>query len=327
MLRLAEDTEPLTWILHEHRELVTCRLLWRELSPLREAVLRIRQSMTPEAAATGPNDPMIAGFMDALSDPLLVETLESDDARSTEGLRRTVRQLRRAFHPLIAAARARGAAHSPGILNEIMLLPDGEDPLAWIDQHHALDAAKALLREVQEPYSFPPPVSPLGRVLHAQGPIVAIDIDNRLQVEVELLVIGTAGFRVEGRVRISRAGLPIYPDGGNVLLSWTGFGQVTDDQGHHYLHRSELMTWPSDLGEQPFRLECFPAVAEGATELIFHSSPALLVAQLLSPPSFNVGPSARQASSHSSKRQEYTTLLSRLNLGNLEWRVKIPEQR
>ncbi len=316
LMQLDDQADLLSWVKHECAELAARRLI---LEAIRHLAIRVSESESKRETANSPGalTSVLVDALRGLPDGLeRLASLSHDVELSSEDARRGIREFREALLPQSEHLLAQGASGTyREYLEELLRLNDGEDPLHWIQETHPDQAAYTLLGDsLPWPHVQTPP--PLGTVLHAQGPMETVELGGRIQLTAELLVLGAGGFLLDLHLRVSDPALA-KSSGSIQMLRWDGFDQVSDDQGFHYIPRRGIGTTKLDhegRTEVRQRLECFPAVAAGSSELIFSAKLATLTLE--------VNPMFISAQSPVSRGEPKR----RIPIGDLEWLVRIPTQ-
>jgi hypothetical protein len=273
LLGLSEEVDPWGWIRAERHEFAARVWLRHQLLSLKEMAVGVRQAKQAGWSLLAGQEEFLGDLLQLPDDAGPFRLLEQDATGSPEVLLRVLRQLQSVR---LDATRSQAPLAGPGAreqwLVDLLRLPSDRDPLGWIQEQHGERAARTLLWHALEQYRLASTPA-VGRVLHAQGPMRPIEVGEHLRVVVELLVFGAESFSLEADVRLFPAGVPRPAGVDHVLLSWSGFDQVEDDQGYHYLlkyHRISSGTGDGQPTDERLRLAFYPAIASGSAELVGH---------------------------------------------------------
>ncbi len=309
LVRLPEETEPIAWLRGKRGALSARIALCATLDLLRILAWPPLTALYP--ALPDAEQAVLRDLMEMLD--------ESNNGRVTGLLRAIVDRL----HTLpelptyLASARPIAADLAQRLLVDLVALPAGVDPLAWLQAERAQTAARLVFAKVlMQGLPQPPPAIARPRVYAHPTYVRRTD---RFQAMVYEVAFGDEGFVLRISAHLAVPDVPSWLPG--QLPAWVGFDRVVDDQGYRYVVRFTSMEagsaeWCGDplpvvfrrAAFEKLRLACYPAVSERVKELAFTSEGVV---------SYNaIGPERGRA-------RESSPLLD-VDIAPFAWRLVVP---
>jgi hypothetical protein len=165
---------------------------------------------------------------------------------------------------------------------DLMNLPLGSDPLWWLENARAVFMRQFVLSHLLNRFCR-------SASLAGQPELRTISVNKSFRpspfvtITIEHVTVKEAGLLVKAELTFFPKKLshnPPYPHPATVY-SWEGFERAVDSVGYHYLTSWQQMSSgtasPHSCKEQLI-MTCYPALAEGSTEITFSSQPMMIEA-------------------------------------------------
>ena len=163
---------------------------------------------------------------------------------------------------------------------DLMQLPLGSDPLWWLENKYATFIRQLVLSHLLDRFHQ-------YTSLETQPELRTIRVNKSFHpspfvtVKIEHVTVKAAGLLVKAELtffpkKLSHNTDPSHPA---TVYSWKGFERAVDPTGYHYLTWFQQMSLdtasPHSCKEQ-LTMACYPALAEGSTEITFSSQPMMI---------------------------------------------------
>jgi hypothetical protein len=165
---------------------------------------------------------------------------------------------------------------------DLVQLPPGGDPLWWLENTRAVFARQFVLSHLLNRFR-------MYESLATQPELRTIRVNKCFHpspfvtVKIEHVTVKSGGLLVKAELTFFPKKLSsntYYPHPGTVY-SWEGFERAVDTAGYHYLTWFQQMssgTASFRSHKQQLTMACYPALAEGSTEITFSSQPMMIEA-------------------------------------------------
>jgi len=263
LVHLPDETDPFRWLLSERGEQV--------------ALIALRRSLRlVHATATGRHRASQQGWPGAIGFHAALFPGAGDPAVASLPAVQQLRVLRDGTSARPTSPAGELGADPWRLLQDLLVLPEEADPLGWLRQQRAEAIAMLAVEELLEQNrpSSTLQVGPSVRTPHRLRPPRA---PHGVAMAVDEFVLGDVGFRFAARLRLS-AGSRSQPRDERLRLLWPGFTVVRDDLGYRYVQRCAEVSigrwlWYS---QEMLHMAFYPALAPGASRLIFEAHPMIL---------------------------------------------------
>lgn len=279
LLHLSDETDLLVWLEEKHSDLIARVLLWTVFDRLRLYLHGVHRAV--QAGQTTIADQRQERIDELLTLPEVREQLRQLAGThpitiDAESLYAGWQILRNSYQKIAIEAGKETTSDEiwRTALNELFRLPEGADPLQWIQDKRSHVAACETLGYILKQVR-PPDLLWDGGTLQSYSPEVYL-CPKKHHATLYEMALGPSAFVLTLRIRIPRELFTVY-DMRSII--WEGIESVVDDLGYRYLvyRVQDGIAYRFWRRYVLMRLLCYPAIAATARRLTLISSMASFV--------------------------------------------------